>query len=344
MKLTHFDSKTGELKLQVDTLDDLWHLERVLKAGDLVEANTLRTYKVGDREEKKHVKIRVRLENVEFAKHSNRLRVLGTIVWGEPEEFVQMGRHHTIDVSEGEKLKITKRWKQHEVNRLKEAEKESKKPRLRLIVLDDEKALSAEVRAYGIEYGAEFYSSGSKRDDGYEKAKEKYFETIASEIDRHPEAYLVAGPGFTKDNLRTYISKKNPQLLKRITFETVADAERNGVTELFSRGVIGKLVGEQRLQHESNLLGELLAHIHKDDGLAAYGYREVKAAVAASAAGTLLILDEYLRTDKDAEVLIEVAEGGGCEIVIFSCEGDPGAKLKGFGKIAALLRYRLKNE
>ena len=218
MKVSHFDRKTGELKLQIDTLDDMWHLERVLREGDVVEAHSMRTYKVGEREEKKHITVRIKVEKIEFAKHSNRLRVLGTIVWGEPEEFVQMGRHHTVDVSEGEKLKIIKAWKSHELNRLRDAEKESKKPRLRIIVLDEQNALTAEVRAYGIEYGAEFHSSGSKKDEGYEKARDKYFDKIIGEIDRHPEKYLVAGPGFTKENLRSYINKKNPLLLKRIVF------------------------------------------------------------------------------------------------------------------------------
>ena len=60
MKIVHFDRKTGELKLQVDTLDDLWHLDKVLAPGDQVEAHTLRTYKVGNREEKKPVTVRVK--------------------------------------------------------------------------------------------------------------------------------------------------------------------------------------------------------------------------------------------------------------------------------------------
>lgn len=87
----------------------------------------------------------------------------------------------------------------------------------------------------------------------------------------------------------------------------------------------------------------LLSHIHKDDGLAVYGFREVQEALSASAVGTLLVLDEYMRTDRAAEQLAEDAEKFGCVTVLFSSEGDPGAKLKGFGKIAALLRFKLKN-
>lgn len=342
MKIVHLDRKTGELKLQIDTLDDLWHLDKVINPGDEVEAHTLRTYKVGNREEKKPVTIRVKAERVEFAKTSNRLRILGPIVWGEPEEYVQLGKHHSIDAEPGERLKIIKQWKNHEINRLKEAERESKKPKVRMIVLDEEKALTAMLRAFGVEYGAEFYSSGSKRDENYEKTQAEYFGKIMEEIGRHPEKFIVAGPGFTKDNLKDFISKRKPELLKKIAFETVSYAERSGVNELFNRGVIERIMGEERFEREMKLVEELLVEIHKDSGRAAYGIKEVKRAVEAYAVGKLLVLDEYLRGDKEAEAVVELADGNKAEIVIFSSEGDAGQKLKGLGKIAALLKFRMR--
>jgi protein pelota len=344
MKIVHFERKTGELKLQADTLDDLWHLDKVLAPNDLVESHSMRTYKVGTREEKKPVTIRVRVERVEFAKSANRLRILGPIVWGEPEEFVQLGKYHTIDVEPGDRIKITKQWRAHEVKRLQEAEKESKRPRLRIIVMDEEKALTAMLRAFGVEYGPEFFSGGSKKSDNYEKSEAEYFGVIAAEIERHPERYVVAGPGFAKDNLKKFIGKRKPELLKRMAFENVSYAERSGVNELFNRGVIEKIMGEERFEKEMKLVEELLVEINKDSGRAAYGAAEVRKALGAYAVKTLLVLDEYLRSDKAAEELVGLADGAKAEIVIFSSEGDAGAKLKGLGKIAALLKFRMREQ
>lgn len=342
MKIVHFDRKLGELKLKIDTLDDLWHLEKVLNPGDEVEAHSMRTYKVGTKEEKKPVTIRVKVERVEFAKTANRLRILGPIIWGTPEEFIQLGRYHTIEAAEGDRLKIIKQWKQHEVKRLQEAEKESKKPRIRIIVMDEEKALTAILRAFGVEYGPEFYSSGSKRDEQHEKRKLEYFGEVMAEIERHPERFVVAGPGFAKDNLKEFMKQRKPELLKRITFESVSYAERNGVNELFNRGVIERIMGEERFEKEMKLIEELITEIHKDSWRAAYGIDEVRKAAEAFAIDKLLVLDEYLRTDKEAEALVELADRNKADIVIFSSEGDAGMKLKGFGKIAALLRFRLR--
>ncbi len=342
MKIVHFDKKTGEMKIQADTLDDLWHLDKVIAPGDQAESRTLRTYKVGTKEEKKPVTIRVKVERVEFAKSANRLRVLGTIVWGEPEEYVQLGKHHSIDVGPGDRIKVTKQWKEHEWKRLKEAEKESLKPKIRIIVMDEEKALTAMLRAYGVEYGAEFYSSGSKKDENYSKSENEYFGKIMAEIESKPEKYVVAGPGFAKDNLKKFISHKKPELLRRIVFENVSYAERSGVNELFRNGAIERIMGEERFEKEMKLVEELLAEIYKESGKAAYGLAEVKKAADAFAIDRLLVLDEYLRSDKEAEAVVDQADRNKAEVIVVSSEGDAGAKLKGFGKIAAFLKFRIR--
>jgi protein pelota len=342
MKIVNFDRKTGQMKIQADTLDDLWHLDKIIAPGDEVESHSLRTYKVGTKEEKKPVTIRIKTERVEFAKSANRLRILGTIVWGEPEEYVQLGKHHSIDVEVGGRIKVIKEWRKHEYDRLKEAEKESLRPRIRIIVMDEEKALTAMLRAFGVEYGAEFYSSGSKKDDNYERSELDYFGKIAAEIERHPEKFVVAGPGFAKDNLKKYITHKKPELLKRIVFESVSYAERSGVNELFKRGVIERIMGDERFEKEMKLVEELLIEIYKETGKAAYGLAEVKKAAEAFAIDRLLVLDEYLRSDKEAESVVDIADKNKAEIIVVSSEGDAGAKLKGFGKIAAFLKFKLR--
>lgn len=341
MKVGHYDRKTGELKITPETLDDLWHLSKVIFPGNKVEAHSFRTYKVGTREEKKSVFITVDTERIEFNKSLNRLRVLGKIVAGHPEEFVQLGRHHTIEIEPGTKVKITKFWKKYEFDRLKKAEKESKKPKIRIIVLDDEKALTAIVRSFAVEYGPELYSTASKKDDKHESAEKSYLGQIAAEIERHSEKYVVAGPGFTKDNLKKFIKQKKPELLKRIIWDSCSYAERSGVNELLKKGILEKIMGEDRIEREMKLVEELIVEIHKDSGRAAYGIKEVKGAIEAFAVKQLLVLDDYLRTDKQAEKIVEAADKAKAEIIIISSEEEPGMKLKGFGKIAALLKFRL---
>jgi protein pelota len=209
--------------------------------------------------------------------------------------------------------------------------------------MDDEKALTAMLRAFGVEYGPEFRNTGSKKDEKYENAEMEYFGKIMAELERHEERFVIAGPGFAKENLKSFIQKRKPELLKNVIFESVSYAERSGVNELFSRGIVERIMGEERFEKEMKLVEETLTEIYKDSGKAVYGIAEVKKAAEAYAIDKLLILDEYLRTDKDAEKLVDDVDKSKAEIVIISSEGDAGAKLKGFGKIAASLRFRIRD-
>ena len=137
------------------------------------------------------------------------------------------------------------------------------------------------------------------------------------------------------------MKRRKPELLTRIIFESVSYAERNGVNELFKRGVIERIMGEERFEKEMKLIEDLLTEVYKESGKAVYGIKEVERAAEAFAIDKLLVLDEYLRTDPEAERIVDLADRNKAEIVIFSSEGDAGQKLKGFGKIAATLRFKI---
>jgi len=342
MRINHFDRKLGEMKLTLETLEDLWHLERVLRPNDKVESRTMRSVKFGEgKEEKKPVRIVLGVETVEFAEFANRLRVGGKIIEGSPEEFVQMGRYHTFDLEPGSKIKIIKNWKGYEVKRIEKAVEESKRPLIRIIVMDENDANTAILRGYGVSYGPEINCCGSKREGNYEEKVRQYYGDVASYLSKHPERFIIAGPGFAKDGLKKFIKEKDPKLLERVSFENCSTAEKSGVTELLKQGIIAKIAGEAALEDEEKLIEEFITHLHKEDVLAAYGLVEVKTAVDARAVKKLLVLDESLRTDKRIEEITDSAEKNRAEIVFFSAKSDAGHKLKGFGGVAALLRFQI---
>jgi protein pelota len=342
MRITHFDRKLGEMKVLVETLEDLWHLERVLRNGDKVEARTLRSVKFADgKEEKKPVRIVLGVESVEFAESANRLRVGGKIITGSPEEFVQRGRYHTFDFEAGGKLKIIKEWKNYEVSRIEKAVSESRRPLIRIIVMDECNATSAILRGYGVTYGPEFSCKGSKREGSYDEKVRQYYGEVAAYISKHQEKFIVAGPGFAKDGLREFMREKYPKELGRVSFENCSTSEKSGVTELLKRGVVAQVAGEARLEEEEKLLEEFMVHLNKDDGLGAYGVDEVHSAIECRAVEKLLILDEALRKEPRIEEIAEKGEKLRAKVVFFSSQSDAGHKLAGFGGVAAILRFRM---
>jgi len=118
------NTKDGFVKVVVTDINDLWHLQNIIKPGDCVTAKTLRNIFI-DREEKKEkvrkklVVLKIRVEKVEFAKSKNILRIAGRIE--ECPEEVQKGSYHTIEVHVGKILKIEKEWKPEEMERLRKS-------------------------------------------------------------------------------------------------------------------------------------------------------------------------------------------------------------------------------
>ncbi|VVC01491.1 Peptide chain release factor subunit 1 [uncultured archaeon] len=345
MKLGKQDASEGEIRLTPENTEDLWHIERILQPGDQVLSKSFRRFKAaeGDAGEKKLVTIRLSAEKVEFARHANRLRVTGKIIEGSPPEFVQQGAYHTIDIEQDFPVSIIKeKWMAHHLARIKQAIAETKRPKMGLLVLDETHALYATLRGYGVEYELELENSASKRDERFDEKTKSFFGEILKKLQSSQVGkIIVAGPGFGKENLLKFIREKDPQLCRKIVLEHCSYAERSGINELLKRGVVSKVAAEERSENELVLMDKFSTELRKESGLVAYGIAEVKSAAAASAIGTLLVIDELLRNSKEVESIVEEAEKRKVKLVVFSHESDGGRELAGYGGFAALLKFKI---
>ena len=346
MRLGKQDPKEGEIRLTPENTEDLWHIERLLSPGDIVIAKTFRRFKAteDDAGEKKAVTIKLAVEKIEFSPHANRLRATGKIIEGTPEEFVQQGAYHTIDIEENFPVSIIKeKWMAHHMARIKQAIVETKRPRMGLLVLDENKAIYATLRGVGVQYELELENNASKRDDKFDEKTQSFFGEIIKKLQSSPVGrIIVAGPGFGKENLMKYIKQKDATLAKKIILEHCSYAERSGINELLKRGVVSKVAGEERAENELMLMDKFSTELRKESGLVAYGKKEVAEAVSSSAVDTLMVVDELLRTDKEIEKVVEEAEKRKVKLSVFSQESDGGRELAGFGGFAALLRFRMR--
>jgi protein pelota len=346
MKIGKQDPREGEIRLTPENTEDLWHIERLLSPGDRIVSRSFRRFKAteDDAGEKKPVTVKLLVERAEFARYANRLRVTGKILEGTPPEFVQQGSYHTVDVEQDFPVSIIKdRWALHHLARIKQAVAETKRPKVGMLVLDEGKAIYATLRGYGVEYELELENSASKRDDRFEEKTQSFFGEILKKLQSSQVGkIIVAGPGFGKENLMKFIKQKDAKLAQKIVLEHCTYAERTGINELLKRGVVSKVAAEERAENELALMDRFSTELRKESGLVAYGRKEVAAAVDASSAETLLVLDELLRNDKGIEAIAEEAEKRKVKLVVFSHESDGGRELAGFGGLAAMLRFRMR--
>ena len=56
MKKLSINLKKGEIKLQIQNLDDLWCLNQIIDPTDLIKGKTIRKIKIGDKDQR-NVKI-----------------------------------------------------------------------------------------------------------------------------------------------------------------------------------------------------------------------------------------------------------------------------------------------
>lgn len=125
MKVFEFRPEKGYAKVKINNQLDLWHLQNIIEPNDLVTARTLRTIFI-QREGRKEkgrrifVVLTIKVEKVDFQKHTNRLRISGKIV--KAPKDIQLGDYHTIEVNIGTVLNIEKSvWKAEHVERLEKA-------------------------------------------------------------------------------------------------------------------------------------------------------------------------------------------------------------------------------
>jgi len=341
VKILKKDEKTGTIRLRVETDDDLWHLYNIVREGDVVHALTERREEAAadrirsERGEKKKMVLGIQVEKVEFHEFSDRLRILGVIVDG-PQD---LGSHHTLNIEKGDVLSITKVWKSHELERLRDAVHGANRPAVIFVSLEDDEAVVALLYQYGIKEmagmrrsGGKMYASGGKED---------YYRDIADTVNRlAPESPIIlCGPGFAREELLSVFKEKYPSLAKRTRTVGTGQAGMAGIREIMKNGLLQDILQQNQMNRDMRLVEELMKRIGMN-GAAAYGMNEVRDAIEAGAVETLLVLDCAVR-DHNAEEMMKKAEEGGGKIAIISGTHDGGKMLESLGGIAALLRYKM---
>jgi protein pelota len=344
MRLLHQDTRTGEIKFQVDNMDDLWHLYNIIDVGDLVLAVTFRreeqkSDKVrSERGEKKRVFLGIRVEKVEFHEFDSRLRITGVIEQG-PQD---LGSYHTLNLEEGDSISVIKlEWRPATLERVKRAVEDSKRPTIVFVAIENDEATIAVLRQYGIQNLATIHGpSGGKM---YEQKEDSNFlgEVLekVKQVASEGVPIVILGPGFAKEYLLSRGKEKESELFKKAFLYHTGQAGMAGIHELMKKGIGAEVLEGSRVAQETNEVEKVLEEIAKG-GPVAYGPKEVQEAAMAGAIITLLVLEPLLR-EKDLDPLLKSVEAARGSIMVVSEHHEAGKKLDALGGIAALLRFRI---
>ncbi len=346
MQILHKNHKLGLFKLYVDNDDDLWHLSNIIRPGDRVRGLThrreegakdsIRSHKA----EKKTMTLTIKCEKIEFVEFSNRLRVLGVITEG-PQDH---GCHHTLNIESGYRVTVFKdQWKKHDIDTIQMAVVNAKKPTVVFLAIEDDNAVIALLRQYGLEVICDIKGAVcGKLYKQKNRGKKEFFAEVTERLcqmlsDNTP--LVIIGPGFTKDEFYRLASRDHPDLFKSTYLKATGQAGVAGINEALKLGIKNLYATEARVLKETQLMDDLLTGIATEANVT-YGEKYIKRGLELSAVEKLLLTDRMVR-DGNGESLIELARETGANVAIVSTAHEAGKRLEALGGTAAFLRFKI---
>ncbi|MBU5575013.1 MAG: mRNA surveillance protein pelota [Candidatus Aenigmatarchaeota archaeon] len=328
-----FDLKHDIAYILPENQDDLWILTKILEKNAIITAKTERSIIVQRGEEKEKVGKRtitlsISLEKIEF--EGNRLRLGGKIIEG-PED-IEKG-WHTIEIKPLEEFKIKQKWKSWQIDKIKSAEIIQEPI---IVCILDEIEADIWLITNKSKYIAGIKSPGTGK--GLSESREnEFFGKVFSVLKEQKAKYFViAGPGFAKENFKKWIENKGFQ--EKIYYTSTPHTGKPGLQEILKSGFLKKIVKESRISLETEIIENFFTELAKNTGLVEYGLKNVENAIENNAVKTLLIVEDKV---KEYENLIEKAEKFGAKVIIVSSEHESGEKLLNLGGIAAFLRFSI---
>jgi protein pelota len=345
MKIIKIDKKTNEIIVFPETIDDLWHLEKIIEKNDIILGKTdrkIKPSKEGEKVIRQTIFVELEIENINFQEYSENLKIGGIILGGSPKEFIELKAHQSIDIKLNEKVKIRKKEiKKWQLERLKKAEETSATTDMLTIILDDEIAELAFINQFTINKKATI-KNNKKSGKMFEEQKSDYFENISEKILLiNPKKLFIVGPGFTKDNLKKFLLEQRKFKGKIIT-ETINSIGETGLRELFSTGKLNLVEKELQLTKESKLIEEFLEKLSKEK--ADYGIDQVKTQIDLGAVEKLIVSETFLLQNRNkTEKIMDLAEKIGSEVNIISSKNPQEKTIQNMGGVIAILRYKKTN-
>jgi protein pelota len=341
MKILFQDKKQGIIKIKVENSQDLWYLSKVIREKDLISGQSFRAVKFEKEEERKPVFIKIEAETIDFKQKPLSLRITGKIIEGKPEEFIQKGKYHSIEITKDYIVTIEKeQWMEHELEIIKSAIEDSRRRAAMLLLIDETKALLIDITPYGFEekFETSFPSGKRHKQEELEKIKIKLYKEIMQSLDKNA-IIIIAGPGFEKETMNDFLKQHG----YKTKLADASYAEISSLRELVEKGVIDEVIGEARIIKEAKLVDEVLISIYKKDGLAVYGKENIEKAIEQNAINYIIVIEKLL-VDQNIRDLMKKAESKNAKVFIISSDHEWGEKLKGFTGIAAKLRFKLFEE
>ncbi|KAM6964241.1 protein pelota homolog [Tautogolabrus adspersus] len=368
MKLLHKDiekDNAGQVTLMPEEAEDMWHTYNLLQVGDSLRASTIRkvqtesqTGSVGS--SRVRTTLTLCVETIDFDSQACQLRVKGTNL--EENQYVKMGAYHTIELELNRKFTLAKKsWDSVVLDRIEQACDATQKADVAAVVMQEGLANLVLVTPSMTLLRAKVELTIPRKRRGsctqHEKALERFYEAVMQAILRHinfdvVKCFLVASPGFVRDQFMTYLFKEAVRQDNKILLENrpkfmlvhSSSGHKYSLKEILSDPTVTSRLSDTKASGEVKALEDFYKMLQHEPDRAFYGLAHVERAVEALAVDTLLISDQLFR-HQDVPVrsryvrLVDNVRDNGGNVRIFSSLHVSGEQLTQLSGVAAILRF-----
>ena len=290
---------------------------------------------------------------IDYEPDAPSLRISG--VSASENKFMQLGQHHTMELSLNISFTLyKKKWDELHKERLEMASNPEVTCEIAAIVMEQGLAhiclvtnTSAIVKAK-VESHIPRKLKGSF---GQDKALDKFFEKCVISVSMHLnftniKTFLIAGPGFTKDQFFQYLECHKPVWFspEKIILAHASSGEKIALNDTLSDPIVKQKLSNAKFCQDMDSIEEFFLVLSKEPNRAVYSLKDVETSAKQQAISALFISDSTLRKHKivDREKIIQimksVKENGGTVSTLSSLH-IAGERLNQLSGIAALLRF-----
>lgn len=359
--------QSGTITLCPMDSEDMWYVYNLVQVHDEVETKTMRKIVPKGKDGtpngpsvRKLIKLKVRIEKIDFDPEGSTLRLNGPVVDDHPE--VSAGTYHTIQLELERNFTLYKdEWDAFALETLEEATSVANRSEIGAVVLQPGLAYICLVTdaMTVVRLKVEKSIPRKRRGDNsaHDKAMEKFLTSVSEGINRNIDldkvkVFLLAAPGNLGTDLYNHIvhaavlanDQKTIKSKSKFLRVHASSGHLHALQEALADPKIQQQLQDTRYGKETAAMDKFFKALNDDNGTAWYGPTHVQAAIERGGVQTLMITDSLFRSVDPVErkQYVEMAESvkaAGKGVLVFSSFHASGEQLDEMTGVACLTFY-----
>jgi len=320
-----------EVDIIIESIDDLWYLQKFVHPGDVVKGEANRKVQINDKgvTARKQAVVCIQAQTVDVDLDSKVARVNGTILQGN--EWFPQGSFQNVTLAIGSLCTIIKEWDQISIQQIEQAC--APQYNVLFILFDRDNAIFMQRKGSTYEIINSIQSDLDGKYTG-QNSKSKYFDQIQETLtmqDNKLDLVCVGAPAF-------FHNHKFQSKTKQVWFDVTELTAESCSRMLRDKQVVTILKNDVTMQLSSAIekIKQGLARNEK----VCYGKEQVIESCNTGAVETLLITEQLITEDKEfvnqCMQLVEACKGN---ILIVPDKTDEHKMVQGLGGSVGVTRY-----